>query len=226
MTNETEKVGDAIDWAGLKETSRETGYLQPGFKALILAASHAVKGWPSETHVEMSRALESGVHPDTAWAAASLILSSRGFGPADLMAAALLKKGEHPPAPNPSPSTLTVDEALVQLMSDGDLPEWAAPLAKYAPKALARYLTIRNNAWNQNALSEREVHLILTAVNAADGKPPLAARHAQFAAKAGATPGEIIEAAAITIEVGGVTAWFESSVALGEVVKGLETSAG
>ena len=70
-----------------------SGHLDPAFKALFLAAAHAVKGWPEQTRAAVTLALDSGVPGEKIWAVASLVPSSRGSGPAELLAAALLDQG-------------------------------------------------------------------------------------------------------------------------------------
>lgn len=179
---------------------------------LILAVTSAYKRDRRFAARWVREYLAHGGEPETLNAATALLLSSRGRSGAAMLFDMLdeMASSEGHNCSGSLPGAVQREEA-----ADSDsgaagvgIDRWGVALHHVAPEVLTAYLDSRTRAWNQDALPERVVHLILVAINSSDYLADFALHHARLAMQAGASVEDAISAAALSISVAGITAWF------------------
>ncbi|WP_251555183.1 carboxymuconolactone decarboxylase family protein [Neobacillus muris] len=90
----------------------------------------------------------------------------------------------------------------------GQVPDWAAKMHYFAPKALEYYTKLRGEILVDGALSKKEKELILVGINAARRYERSMIYHTKGAIDSGATIEELADVLSVCIISRGIPAWF------------------
>jgi alkylhydroperoxidase/carboxymuconolactone decarboxylase family protein YurZ len=189
------------------------GALSAAEKALLVAASAAVRGYAGVCARELTRGRGLGLRDDQIATAAAALLLSRGEGASGLL---LEAAGEISPQGPPAPRCeVEAEEYLLGYNQVDELPARFAVLAEHAPPVFEGYFRMHHAALRSRPEAAKLAELVVCAANAADIKGDFVAAHAVGARRAGATDRELLEAIVCAMPVGGVGAWAASVSAIG-----------
>lgn len=200
------RVGDVIDAdSGLPRTA----------KFLFIAAISAVKRDADLAEHFLAASAGAGLPREHAEGAAVGLLISRGVTPHELFTTVLERTyGPHSVTTVPEQHEFgaDVDNAYDYFKRYfGFVPDYVELLGERAGAALEGYFLMREAALTETPLPARDMELLLCAVNAAEYQARFVGIHARGARRAGATEGQLVEAALTAMPFAGVASWLPAA---------------
>jgi 4-carboxymuconolactone decarboxylase len=210
--------------AGLELIHRvieDDGALPAAIKALFAAAAAANRGREQLMRTELARAAAAGISRAEADGAGVALLLARGEATFAAFAAAAaatfgdeLRDGSGEPRIEVSAGGSAESDASAGLALEyfrehfgGEVPLRQRVMADIAPLAFQGYHLMHRAALKQNALSQRDVELLMCAINASDYSAAFLEIHVAGARAVGASEPQIAEAVVCAIPAGGIAVW-------------------
>jgi alkylhydroperoxidase/carboxymuconolactone decarboxylase family protein YurZ len=201
------------------------GALPSALKLLFAAAICAVKRDAALVDQLLAAAAKAGIPREHAEGASVGLLISRGVTPHELFVAGMDRAygpvasgstdqaaGDQTATGHAGPFDADVAGAYGYFEQYfGFVPDYVELLGECAGRGLEGYFLMRESALGETPLPQRDMELLLCAVNAAEYQARFVAIHARGARRAGASEEQLVEAALTAMPFAGVASWLPAA---------------